>query len=101
MPGPTISTHVLDVGRGVPARGVRVDLYRNGRLVASRTTGDDGRIPDLIGGPLEAGTYRLVFAVPSEFFSRLDVEFTVTDPARHYHVPLVVGPYLCATYRGA
>ncbi len=101
MAAPTISTHVLDVGRGAPARGVRVDLYRDGRLIASRTTDDDGRIRDLVGGPLEPGTYRMVFAVPSEFFTRLEVEFTVTDPGRHYHVPLVVAPYLCATYRGS
>ena len=27
-PAPTISTHVLDVERGLPAAGIRVTLYR-------------------------------------------------------------------------
>jgi len=34
-----------------------------------------------VPGVLEAGTYRLVFFVSSGFFSRLEVEFTVADPA--------------------
>ncbi len=98
---PSISTHVLDTGRGLPARGVRVELYRQGQLVSAQETGDDGRIADLVQGPLQAGTYRLVFFVPSSFFSRLEVEFAVADPARHYHIPLIVAPYMCATYRGS
>jgi 5-hydroxyisourate hydrolase len=101
MAAPTISTHVLDVERGVPVRGVRVELYREGRQVAAKTTDDDGRISDLLGGPLDAGTYRLVFTVPLGFFSRVEVEFTITDPRRHHHIPLVVAPYLCASYRGS
>lgn len=97
---PSISTHVLDTERGLPARGVRVELYRQGQLVSAQQTDQDGRIPDLVRGPLQAGTYRLVFFVPSAFFSRLEVEFAVADPARHYHIPLIVAPYMCATYRG-
>jgi len=98
---PTVSTHVLDTERGAPARGVRVELYRAGRLLSAQQTDDDGRIADLVQSALEAGTYRLVFVAPSPFFSRLEVEFTVTDPGRHYHIPLLVAPFLCATYRGS
>ena len=98
---PSISTHVLDVERGVPAQGVRVELYRQGRLVSAQQTNTDGRVGDLVPGGLEAGTYRLVFFVSSEFFSRLEVEFTVADTGRHYHVPLIVAPYMCTTYRGS
>lgn len=97
---PSISTHVLDTDRGVPARGVRVELYRQGRLLSDQHTNDDGRITDLVQGALEAGMYRLVFHVPSPFFSRLEVEFNVADPGRHYHIPLMLAPYMCATYRG-
>jgi len=25
----------------------------------------------------------------------------VADPGRHYHIPLIVAPYMCATYRGS
>jgi len=42
-----------------------------------------------------------VFFVSSGFFSRMEVEFTVADPSRHYHVPLIVAPYMCTTYRGS
>ncbi len=98
---PTVSTHVLDTERGLPARGVRVELYRQGRLLSAQQTNEDGRIADLIQSTLEAGTYRLVFFVPSPFFSRLEVEFTIADPGRHYHIPLLVAPYMCATYRGS
>ncbi len=98
---PTVSTHVLDTERGMPARGVRVELYRQGRLLSAQQTNEDGRIADLMQSTLEAGTYRLVFFVPSPFFSRLEVEFTVADPGRHYHIPLLVAPYMCATYRGS
>src|SRR2546428_7499246 len=51
---PSISTHVLDTDRGLPARGVRVELYRQGRLVSAQQTNDDGRIADLVQGALEA-----------------------------------------------
>lgn len=99
--GPSISTHVLDAGRGEPAAGVRVELYRGGTLLSSAVTNADGRIPALVPGPLVRGTYRLVFAVPSSFISRLEVEFAVTDPDRHYHIPLLVSPFACTTYRGS
>ena len=29
------------------------------------------------------------------------LEIVVEDPARHYHVPLLVSPYSCASYRGS
>jgi 5-hydroxyisourate hydrolase len=98
---PSISTHVLDAARGVPARGVRVELYRGAALLAARETDDDGRIPDLLAGPLEAGAYRLVFYPPSPFFTRVELQVEITDPHRHHHIPLLVAPYACTTYRGS
>jgi 5-hydroxyisourate hydrolase len=98
---PAISTHVLDTTAGAPARGVRVELYRQQVLLSAQETDDDGRIADLAGGPLQPGTYRLVFQVPSGFFSRVEVEFAVTDAGRRYHIPLLVSPYACTTYRGS
>jgi 5-hydroxyisourate hydrolase len=98
---PSISTHVLDVGRGEPAPGIRVELHREGVVLSVQETNTDGRIADLVQGPLRAGTYRLVFHVPTPFISRLEVEFAVPDAGRHYHVPLLVSPYGCATYRGS
>jgi 5-hydroxyisourate hydrolase len=80
---------------------VRVELYRGSTLVSAQDTGDDGRIADLAGGPLSIGAYRLVFHVPSPFFKKMEVEFVIADDARHYHIPLLVAPYSCATYRGS
>jgi len=98
---PSISTHVLDTATGLPARGVRVELYRGASLVSSQDTNTDGRIADLVQGTLEAGAYRLVFHPPSPFFSRVEIEVNITDADRHYHIPLLVSPYGCTTYRGS
>ena len=95
---PSISTHVLDTARGEPARGVRVELYRDGSLVSADETDADGRIRDLAAG-LEPGPYSLVFHPPSEFFRRVELALELSDG--HYHVPLLVSPYSCATYRGS
>jgi 5-hydroxyisourate hydrolase len=93
----SISTHVLDTGRGEPARGVTVELFRGNDLVASGTTDDDGRIAELADvGP---GAYRLVFHPSSPFFRRVEVEVEL-GPG-HYHVPLLLSPYSCAIYRGS
>ena len=93
----TISTHVLDTERGRPAAGVRVELYRGDELVGSGETDDDGRIRELgEGGP---GTYRLVFRPSSPFFRRVELEVELGEG--HYHVPLLVSSYACATYRGS
>ena len=93
----TISTHVLDTERGRPAAGVRVELYRGDELVGSGETDEDGRIGDLGSG--DPGTYRLVFRPPSPFFRRVELEVELGEG--HHHVPLLVSPYSCASYRGS
>ena len=94
----SLSTHVLDTSRGEPARGVRVELLRGDEPVGSAETDDDGRIPELASG-LDGGRYRLVFQPPSPFFRRVELEVALEDG--HYHVPLLVSPYGCASYRGS
>jgi 5-hydroxyisourate hydrolase len=98
---PSISTHVLDTERGEPARGLEVELHRGDALLSVQVTDEDGRIADLVRGPLVPGTYRLVIRLRTSFFSRMDIEFAVRDTDRHYHVPLLVAPYACTTYRGS
>jgi 5-hydroxyisourate hydrolase len=98
---PSISTHVLDTERGEPARGLRVELYRQDVLLSAQTTDADGRIADLVRGPLLTGSYRLVFRLPTPFFTRVEVEFAINDAARHHHVPLLLAPYACTAYRGS
>ena len=106
---PTISTHVLDTERGVPAQGVRVSLYRldvaNGPIRMTQALTDaDGRVRDLLERPLVAGDYRLEFDVAHEdasFFTRMSVDLRITDAGRSYHVPLLLAPYAMTTYRGS
>ena len=93
----SLSTHVLDVEAGRPARGVRVELWQD-ELVASGQTDDDGRIPELASG-LEAGTYRLLFRTESPFFEVVALDVVLEDG--HYHVPLLVSSYSCTAYRGS
>ena len=92
-----ISTHVLDTPNGKPAVGVRVELYRDDDLLAAGETDADGRIREL--ADVEPGTYRLVFHPPSPFFRRVELELELGDG--DHHVPLLVSPYACATYRGS
>ena len=92
-----ISTHVLDTASGRPAAGVRVELYRGDELVGAGKTDDDGRIRELADAA--PGTYRIVFRPPSPFFRRVELEVELGDG--HYHIPLLVSSYACATYRGS
>lgn len=94
----SLSTHVLDTGTGHPAAGIHVRLYRGDELLAHADTGPDGRIGDL-GRDLEPGLYRIVFAMPGAFFSSAAFEIRLHDG--HYHVPLLLAPYGCVTYRGS
>jgi 5-hydroxyisourate hydrolase-like protein (transthyretin family) len=93
----SLSTHVLDTAAGRPAAGVRVELWQDERVAAAETDAD-GRIRPL-AEDLEAGAYRLVFHPPSPFFRRVELELALEDG--HYHVPLLVSPYSCASYRGS
>ena len=107
--GPTISTHVLDTERGLPAEGVRVRLFRLDvpnapiRMTQALTDGD-GRVRDLLERPLVAGDYRLEFDVGREddgFFRKVAVDLRIDDTARSYHVPLLLAPFSMTTYRGS
>jgi 5-hydroxyisourate hydrolase len=93
----TVSTHVLDTERGAPATGVRVELWQGEELVGSGETDADGRIAEL--GESMPGIYRIVFRPPSPFFRRVELEVELGEG--HFHIPLLVSSYACATYRGS
>jgi 5-hydroxyisourate hydrolase len=109
----TLSTHVLDAVSGLPAGGVRVALDRRDadgwQPLGEAVTDDDGRVRDLAPGGLGAGVHRLVFATgayftatgQTGFYPEVPVVFEVTDPGRHYHVPLLLSPFAYSTYRGS
>ena len=109
-----ITTHILDVAAGAPARGVGVELERlaeeSWQRVGHGTTNDDGRVTDLMDeGTLSAGTYRLTFATKpyfderqtTTFYPEVVVTFCVEAEAEHYHVPLLLSPFGYSTYRGS
>lgn len=107
----SLSTHVLDTMHGHPATGMAIALIDAGGATLFRgATDGDGRCPGL--PRLEAGRYRLEFAV-APYFAGLGV--TLPDPpfldivgvdfgiagTGHYHVPLLVSPFAYSTYRGS
>ncbi|WP_280196115.1 hydroxyisourate hydrolase [Nocardia farcinica] len=102
----TLSTHVLDAVRGVPAAGVAVTLYAGAEPVASGATDADGRIGEL--AEVSPGTYRLVFDTGTyfaaqgtpTFYPEVAIIFAVTEE-RHHHVPLLLSPFAFSTYRGS
>ena len=94
----SLSTHVLDTATGAPAAGVTVELLQGDEQIARAETDADGRAR--LADALELGRYRLVFHPPSAFFRRVEYELEL-DADRHYHVPLLVSPFSCASYRGS
>lgn len=111
-----LSTHVLDTAHGCPAAGMHFALFREGsrEAIITGSTNADGRSDaPLLSGELEPGRYTLVFDVAPYFRSRgltlpeppfldqVSLAFGISDPAGHYHVPLLVSPWAYSTYRGS
>jgi len=109
----SISTHVLDIGRGRPAGGMAVMLSRRQAggpwsVVGRAVTDSDGRVNELSSVPLEAGEYRLDFAAGEyfqgsgthAFYSEVSVVFVAADGDTHLHVPLLLSPFGYSTYKG-
>jgi 5-hydroxyisourate hydrolase len=108
-----ISTHVLDLARGVGGANVPVTLSQRDAtgtwiVVGKARTDANGRVRSF--GPkldFETGVYRLQFdmtdypdASSTPFFPEITINFSVADAAGHYHVPVVVSPFGYSTYRG-
>ena len=115
-----LTTHVLDLVRGVPAAGMLIELAafdgrNNRRSVAQATTNRDGRCdkPLIEGEAFTEGVYQLEFHVAAYFSAQgitlpkppfldiVQVRFGVARPAEHHHVPLLVTPWSYSTYRGS
>lgn len=116
-----LTTHVLDIARGQPAAGMRLELWRvsstsgERELLCAAQTNADGRLdaPLLTGDTMKAGTYELVFEVGTYFSDQggiatdppfldgVPVRFSIGQADQHYHVPLLVSPWAYSTYRGS
>lgn len=112
-----LTTHVLDTSRGLPAAGVRIDLFRihdHGLQPIDRQFSNlDGRCdrPLLDDDALRPGRYQLHFHIGDYFHPESPVQerfldvvilaFAITDPRRSYHLPLLCSPWSYSTYRGS
>jgi hydroxyisourate hydrolase len=108
----TLTTHVLDTARGVPAAGISVGLFALGgerTLLHVAITNADGRTDAPLATELAPGAYELVFAVMdyfardgvATFFDEIPVRFVIAAGAPRYHVPLLLSPWSYSTYRGS
>jgi 5-hydroxyisourate hydrolase len=114
-----LTTHVLDTARGIPAAGLTIVLYRvsgnSHRKIAEVVTNADGRTetPILPAGDFQTGSYELIFfagdylrasgqaGADPLFLDQVPIRFGMSDPAAHYHVPLLLSPFGYSTYRGS
>jgi 5-hydroxyisourate hydrolase len=104
----SLSTHILDTSRGRPAAGVPVRLEWHDKHawqpLDDGQTDTDGRVSSW--QVEQAGFYRLVFGTVDylgvdAFYPEVVVQFRITDPKEHYHVPLLLSPFGYSTYRGS
>jgi 5-hydroxyisourate hydrolase len=109
-----ITSHVLDTTLGKPAEGIEVTLEiacedSGWAGIGKGTTNADGRVADLSEGETRPGHYRISFGV-ADYFERFKtdsfypvvrIEFEISDPSQHFHVPLLLNPFGYSTYRGS
>jgi 5-hydroxyisourate hydrolase len=113
-----LTTHVLDIYTGVPAQGVKLQLWKVASnssdeqlsLLAETVTNQQGRAE--LAPTLEVAEYVIYFFVGDYFkpmlnsdshgfLTKVPVRFFVADASQHYHVPLVTSPWAYSTYRGS
>lgn len=109
-----ITTHVLDLALGIPARGLALELAVEEtagawRGLARSVTNAEGRAaplfePNAVLGKtcrlrFETGAYFAASARPV-FFPFVEVAFVVDGKSDAYHVPLLLSPFGYSTYRG-
>jgi len=109
-----LTTHVLDVTRGKPAEGIKVELWKmvtqSKIYLASGFTNEDGRLETPLLETVEAGEYELLFHVEeyvnkvnttNSFFTIIPIRFRMEETEDHYHIPLLLSGFGFQTYRGS
>ncbi len=110
-----ITTHVLDTAHGTPARGLRIEAFRDGVRIADGLTNADGKLdqPVVEGAAFTTGRYEMLFHAADymrargvhltepPFYDVIRIAYGIADPTQHYHVPLLLSPYGYTTYRGS
>lgn len=109
-----LSSHILDVSKGIPASGVTIRLDKmdpktnNWVKIDEKVTDKNGRIGDFLkSNQSNLGIYKLTYFT-KEYFKRnqtesfypyIEVVFEIKDES-HYHVPITLSAFGYATYRG-
>jgi len=115
-----VTTHVLDLGKGGPAAGMKVELYAEDPsiVLAAGVTNEDGRLDEPLFSEtvIQAGIYQLVFYAGDylrdqaeqrqenkilSLWDQIPIRFTITDEQGSYHIPLLLSPGGYSTYRGS
>lgn len=110
-----LSIHILDIGKGLPATGVTVELEKLNEqdntwsFIDKKITDINGRIADFLKKDKNnEGVYKLIFRV-ADYFKRnhtdtfypfIEVVFRIKGD-NHFHVPITLSPFGYSTYRGS
>jgi hypothetical protein len=96
-----LTTHVLDVSRGIPARGMTIELWSldQSRKLKTVKTNDDGRVdaPLLAVNEMAAGNYELIFFVGDLANANSSIAFRCDSPFP-IQPPNIISP--CSSRRG-
>lgn len=109
-----LSTHILDINKGLPAKEVSITLYKFNPAnewvkVASKVTDENGRIPDFLPANKDnTGTYKLKFETEPYFQAQglksiypfVEIVFKIEGNS-HYHIPITMSANGYSTYRGS
>lgn len=110
-----LSSHILDVSKGIPASGVKIKLekYNNQSkiwtFVEEKNTDVNGRISDFLPSEKDnLGIFKLTYYTSDyfkndnieSFYPFIEVVFKIRDK-NHYHVPITLSAYGYSTYRGS
>ena len=109
-----LSSHILDVSKGMPAPGVTIKLEKYNEKtkvwsqVDEKVTDKSGRVHNFLpNDKSNLGIYKLTY-MTSDYFKKMneksfypwvEVVFQLKD-SEHYHVPITLSAYGYSTYRG-
>jgi 5-hydroxyisourate hydrolase len=110
-----LSSHILDVSKGLPAAGVKIKLEKYNKeskiwsFVDERNTDSNGRISNFLPSKQDnLGIFKLTYYIRDyfkknnieSFYPFIEVVFEIRDK-NHYHVPITLSAYGYSTYRGS
>ena len=111
-----LSTHILDVSKGIPAKNVSIKLEKMNNaaktwvFISEKKTNENGRISDFL--PIDKmnniGIYKFTFYTKTyfskqgieSFYPFIEVTFKI-EGNNHFHVPITLSAFGFSTYKGS